>query len=303
MITPPALEPGDTIGIVAPARSISPEEVEPAIRIIENWGLWVVLGKNIYRSHHQFAGTDRERAADLQQMMDDQNIKAILCARGGYGTIRTLQHLDFHQFTRHPKWIAGFSDITVLHTYINQQLHIKTLHAQMPLNFPRDGKDNRFTDLLRKVLFGKLLSYSWAPGEPFNLTKNICGRLTGGNLSVLQSIAGTSLDINTRGRILLLEDVDEYLYHIDRMMMNLKLSGKLEVIKGLLLGGMISMNDNSVPFGKTAYQIIHDIMKEYEIPVIPDCPAGHTEDNLPLVMGGQVKLSTREGKIRIEFVD
>ena len=303
MTTPPPLEEGDTVGIVAPARSIKPEEVEPAICMIESWCLWVVVGQNLYKKHHQFAGTDRERAADMQQMLDDPNINAILCARGGYGTLRTLQLLDFHHFAKHPKWIIGFSDITALHTYVNQHLHIKTLHAQMPLNFPKNQEETPSTQLLKRVLFGKLLSYSWIPQHPYKLQANVSGILTGGNLSVLQSMAATPYDIQTKGKILFLEDVDEYLYHIDRMMMNLKLSGKLDAISALLLGGMTSMNDNTPPFGKTAYQIIYDIMEDLDIPVIPDCPAGHMEENLPLVMGNHIKVTGRDKKINIEFAD
>ena len=303
MSTPPHLEKGDTVGIVAPARSIRPQEIEQAIRLVERWGLWVVVGKNLYNTHHQFAGTDEERAFDLQQMMDDDNIKAILCARGGYGTVRTLQHLNFHHFSRHPKWIVGFSDITVLHNYINQQLHVKTLHAQMPINFPRDGMDNQSTDLLKQVLFGKPLSYSWEPTRNLALEETFSGKLTGGNLSVIYSLSATPCDLQTKSKILFLEDVDEYLYHIDRMMMNLKLAGKLEGISALLLGGMTSMNDNTTPFGKNACQIVCDIMDDMNIPVIPDCPAGHSEMNLPLIMGSQVKINQKGEKITLEFAD
>ncbi|MBS3805888.1 MAG: LD-carboxypeptidase [Bacteroidales bacterium] len=303
MITPPPLEEGDTVGIVAPARSIKPEEIEAAIRLIESWGLWVVVGKNLYSTYHQLAGKDEDRASDLQQMMDDENIKAILCARGGYGTVRTMQHLDFHYFARNPKWIVGFSDITVLHNYINQQLHIKTLHAQMPLNFPREGMDNRSTGLLKNVLFGRPLSYSWDPSRALELRDTLSGTLTGGNLSVICSLSATPYDLHTKGKILFLEDVDEYLYHIDRMMMNLKLSGKLETISALLLGGMTSMNDNSVPFGKEAYQIVYDIVDDLNIPVVPDCPAGHREPNLPLIMGSHLKINQKRGKVTLEFAD
>lgn len=303
MTTPPPLEEGDTVGIVAPARSITPGELEPAIRLIESWGLWVVVGENLYSTHHQFAGTDEARAADLQQMMDDENIKAVLCARGGYGTIRTLQHLDFHHFSRYPKWLVGFSDITVLHTYINQQLHIKTLHGQMPLNFPRQMVDNHSTDMLKNVLFGRPLSYSWEPSKKVELKETLTGRLTGGNLSVIQSLAATPYDLQTKGKILFLEDVDEYLYHIDRMMMNLKLSGKLKDICALVVGGMTSMKDNSVAFGKDAYQIIYDIMEDSGVPVIPDYPSGHMETNLPVIMGSDVKINEKGSKITIEFAD
>ncbi len=303
MTTPPPLEEGDTVGIVAPARSIDPQVLEPAIRLIESWGLWVVVGKNLYAREHQFAGKDRDRAADMQQMLDDDNIKAVLCARGGYGTVRMLQHLDFHHFSKHPKWIVGFSDITILHSYINHHLHIKTIHGQMPLNFPKEQTDNTSTQMLRNVLFGKPLSYSWNPSHPCHIPGTLCGRLTGGNLSVLYSLNATPYDLQTKGAILFLEDVDEYLYHIDRMMMNLKLSGKLDHIAGLVLGGMTSMNDNSVPFGKNAYQIVFDIMDELEIPVVPDCPAGHQDPNLPLIMGSHVKLYQHEGKINLEFND
>ncbi|MGM0532779.1 MAG: S66 peptidase family protein, partial [Bacteroidota bacterium] len=210
MLTPPALKKGDTIGIVAPARSIEKKEIEPAMKMINEWGLQVITGKNLFNKHHQFSGTDRERAEDLQQMLDDERIKAILCARGGYGTVRTLQYLKFEKFINAPKWIIGFSDITAIHSYINTKLGIKTLHAQMAVNFPDNGKENQSLKLLKETLFGKPLAYSWETSYEAPEEKEISGQLTGGNLSVLYSLSGTPFDISTDGKILFLEDLDEY---------------------------------------------------------------------------------------------
>ena len=301
MLTPPDLKKGDTIAIVAPARSISREEIEPAMEMFNEWGFKVVTGKNLFNKHHQFSGTDRERAEDLQQMLDDDNIRAILCARGGYGTIRTLEHLNFEKFVRYPKWIIGFSDITVLHSYINTKLGIKTLHAQMATNFPANGRANQSISLLKETLFGNPLSHSWDTDINIPEEAEIRGELTGGNLSVLYSISGTPYDIKTDGKILFIEDLDEYLYHIDRMMMNFKLSGKFEQIKGLIIGGMTEMNDNKVPFGKTAYEIIQEIAASFDFPLFPDCPSGHIDNNLPLIMGGTANVIKKGKTITLEF--
>lgn len=301
MLTPSTLKREDTIGIVAPARSIEKEEIEPAIKMINDWGLHAITGKNLFRKHHQFAGTDRERAEDFQQMLDDDSIKAILCARGGYGTIRTLEHLNFKKFLNHPKWIIGFSDITAIHSYINTNLGIKTLHAQMAVNFPDTGKENQSLKLLKETLFGRPLAYSWETNHETTKEKEIRGQLTGGNLSVLYSLTGTPFDISTDGKILFLEDLDEYLYHVDRMMMNFKLSGKLDRIKALMIGGMTEMNDNETPFGKTAYEIIHDISENFDFPMLFDCPAGHIENNLPLIMGGNIHIRQKEKTVSVQF--
>jgi muramoyltetrapeptide carboxypeptidase len=299
MVVPNYLVKGDKIGIIAPARCINFDEVHPSIRLFQKWGLEVVLGTNIFRKCNQFSGRDDLRLADLQQMLDDDSIRAIICARGGYGTVRLIDHIDFTAFTRNPKWIIGYSDITVLHAHIQKHFSIETLHATMPVNITSDTEINDSVETLKNALFGKSISYKYKrhslsrPGEAEAV-------LTGGNLSILYSLMGSVSEIETAGKILFLEDVDEYLYHIDRMMMALKRSGKLNRIKGLIVGGMDRMNDNKVPFGKTANEIIEDVTREYKYPICFDFPAGHGETNLALIMGRKVKLSVN-GEVKLVF--
>ena len=297
MLTPAFLENGDKIGIVAPARKIVMDEIKPSIEAFKNWGLEVVLGKNIFQQHNQFAGTDEQRAADLQNMLDNPEIKAIICARGGYGTVRLLPLLDFSIFLQTPKWIVGYSDITAIHAHLNQNLGVKTIHGAMPLNFPKDGKENEATKSLKKALFGGTLSYKIQP-HPFNKKGEIRGALIGGNLSVLYSLSGTKYDVETKNKILVLEDLDEYLYHIDRMMMNLKLGGKLDKLKGLIVGGMSDMNDNEIPFGKSAYEIIYDVVKEYNYPVCFSFPIGHIKNNRAIILGSDVELKVETNQVQ-----
>jgi len=297
-IIPPYLQKGDTVAIVATARKITLEELQPAIEIITAWGLKVVLPKNIFCVDNQFAGTDDERAADLQWALDDANIKAVICARGGYGTVRIVDKLDFTNFVKHPKWIVGYSDITVLHQHINQNFGIASLHATMPINF---AKNTEATETLRKALFGEELNYT-IHAHALNRNGEASGELIGGNLSLIYALCGSKSDIDTKGKILFIEDLDEYLYHIDRMMMNLKRSGKLQHLAGLIVGGMSDMKDNTVAFGKTAEEIIIDAVKEYNFPVCFDFPAGHIDRNLALVMGGVVKLEVNMLEIILNTV-
>jgi len=299
MITPAFLKKGNKIGIVAPARKISLQEITPAIKIIESWGFDVVLGKNLFKSKNQFAGTDKERADDMQEMLDNKEIKAIFCARGGYGTIKILEYFNFDKFIKSPKWLIGYSDITVLHSYINSVLKIETLHASMPINFANNN--NKSLELLKSTLSGNKLSYKVKPHK-FNKPGTAIAEIVGGNLSVLYSIAGTKYDIDTNNKILFIEDLDEYLYHIDRMMMNLKLSGKLDNLKGLIIGGMNDMNDNKIPYGKSAYQIVYDIIKDCNFPVCFDFKAGHIEPNLPIILGRKISLNINKNVI-IEFMN
>jgi len=294
MQTPPALETKDKIGIIAPARSISREELLPSIELFESWGLEVKLGEHIFHSFHQFAGKDEERAADLQSFLNDPSIKAIVCARGGYGTIKLMEHLNFDRFVRHPKWVVGYSDITVLHSYITQKLGIKTLHATMPLNIKSPTEDLPATKLLKEVLFGKAIEYRWTTSTQCDMPGEITGEVTGGNLSVLYSLRGTSFDIDTNGKILFIEDLDEYLYHIDRMLMNFKHGNIFTGLKALLVGGMTDMNDNKAPYGFRAYEIIKNITKDYSFPVFYDFPAGHFKNNLPVIMGSELKIQKAE---------
>ena len=289
MITPAKLIKGDKIGIVAPARKIYINEIEDSIKVFESWGLQVKLGKNIFEQDRQFAGTDEQRAKDFQYMMDDPDIKAIICARGGYGAVKTLKGLDFSNFLKSPKWIVGYSDITALHAHLNQNLGVKSIHGIMPFNFPKDSTENEAIKTLKRVLWGQQNIYEFN-GHEFNRPGKVAGELTGGNLSVLYSVSGTKYDIDTKDKVLVLEDLDEYLYHVARMMMNLKFSGKLENLKGLIVGGMTNMNDNQVPFGKTAYEIIRDAVEEYDFPVCYNFPVGHIKNNYAMILGAQVKL-------------
>jgi muramoyltetrapeptide carboxypeptidase len=287
MIIPTYLKKGDKIGIIATARKISEAELAPALKIIEEKGLIPVLGKNLLGACHQFSGTDAERSADLQTMLDDESIKAIIVARGGYGTVRIIDNIDFSNFKKHPKWIVGYSDITVLHSHINKTLGIATLHATMPINFLQDAYA---TETLFKALFGENLHYEF-DAHKLNRKGKAEGEIVGGNLSLLYALCGSISDISTDGKILFIEDLDEYLYHIDRMMMNLKRSGKLSNIKALIVGGMSDIKDNTIPYGKTAEEIIAEHVAEYNYPVCFGFPAGHIKNNYALKMGTLAKLS------------
>lgn len=295
--TPPFLKPGDCIGIIAPARKISAGELNPAINQLESWGFKVKLGKHVYSESNQFAGTDEERASDMQQMLDDSEVKAIIAARGGYGSVRIIDKLNFSRFDRSPKWIAGFSDITVFHSHIQTHLGIETLHCTMPFNFSKDAES---TELLKKALLGELNKYT-IEAHPLNRKGKGAGILCGGNLSVLYSLAATFSDIDTEDKILFLEDVDEYLYHIDRMMMQLKRAGKLSHLSGLIVGGFSEVKDNAVPFGKTVEQIILDAVQEFDYPVCFGFPAGHGLKNFPLYLGRKVELIVDEKKVSLSF--
>lgn len=296
---PPALQPGDTIAIVCTARKITDEELEPAIKLLNEWGYQVKLGSTIGLGDRQFGGMDIQRTEDMQTQMDDPTVKVILCARGGYGTVRMLDGLDFTKFAEQPKWLIGYSDVTVLHAHINQNFGLPTLHATMPVNFATNTPEA--LQSLRSVLQGELPSYSFASSY-LDRAGEAEGVLLGGNLSVLYSIAGSVSDIDTDGKVLFLEDLDEYLYHIDRMMMQLKRSGKLANLAGLVIGGMSDMNDNAIPFGSTAEQIIKDHVAEYSYPVAFGLPAGHMADNRALIMGAAVKLTVSESGNQLSFL-
>lgn len=290
MIQPPFLKKGDTVAIVSTARKISLQEVQPAIELLKYWKLEVVIGNTIGLNYHQFAGTDQERTSDFQQMLDDQNIKAIWCARGGYGTVRIIDNLDFSDFLNHPKWIIGYSDVTVLHSHIHN-LGVKSIHATMPINVFKNTENSLKS--LKNVLFGLKTTQNVDFSE-HNKFEKIQGILVGGNLSILYSLLGSESEINTNNKILFIEDLDEYIYHIDRMMLALKRSGALKNLKGLLVGGMTQMHDNEIPFGKTADEIILDTVSEYDFPVCFGFPSGHLDDNLALILGNEIELKVNE---------
>jgi muramoyltetrapeptide carboxypeptidase len=293
MIQPPYLKKGDKIAILAPARSVTFEEVHPSIKLFQKWGLEVILGTCVFNRDNQFAGSDAHRMKDLQLMLDDTSVRAIICARGGYGTVRIIDKIDFSRFLRYPKWIVGYSDITVLHSHIHRHFGIETLHAAMPYNITEKSVKSLSVETLHKALFGEELLYTCRLG-PMDRTGAGEGILTGGNLSILYSLMGSLSQIDCKGKILFLEDLDEYLYHIDRMMMNLKRAGMLKDLRGLIVGSMHEMKDNPVPFGKTAPQIIADAVSEFKYPVCYDFPAGHGPDNMTLILGRKVKLIVDE---------
>ncbi len=287
LIAPPALQKGDKIALLSTARKISADALTPIMEIFSDWGLQVVQGKTLGLEHHQFAGTEKERLEDLQWALDDAEIKAVFCVRGGYGTVQIIDRLDFTSFVQHPKWIVGYSDITVLHSHLHTQLQTATLHATMPINYTQNTPQSLET--LHQALFGHTPDYL-IEAHPLNRFGKASGSLVGGNLSLLYAMIGTPSDLQTKGKILFIEDLDEYLYHIDRMMNALQRSGKLHDLAGLIVGGMTDMNDNTIPFGETAYQIIARYAAPYGFPVAFGFPAGHEADNRALVLGATVCL-------------
>jgi len=290
---PPPLKLHDTIGIVATARAIMPDELTLAIKTFEDWGLHVRLGKSIGQRSNQFAGNSALRANDFQEMLNDPNIKAIICARGGYGTVKMVDAVDFSILQTFPKWIVGYSDITVLHQHIHRNYAVPSLHATMPISF--SGNSLEALESLRMALFGEPLAYHFAYNK-YNKLGEANGQLVGGNLSVLYSILASNSDVDTRGKILFLEDLDEYLYHIDRMLVNLRRNGKLSHLAGLIVGGFTDMHDNTTPYGKDAAQIILEHCARYDYPIAFNFPAGHIANNKALIMGQKAQLIvTNEG--------
>jgi muramoyltetrapeptide carboxypeptidase len=301
--TPPPLHPGDTIAIIPTARAIEAEELAAGIAMAESWGLKVRLGAGVGRKHYQQAGTAAERQADLQSAINDPAVRAIWCARGGYGTVHLMDGLDLSPLKRDPKWIIGFSDITVLHNALHR-IGIASLHAQMPFNIA--GKTDGSRETLRKALFGK--AYDVVSNE--HLEARVAHRqgaceaeVVGGNLSLLYALRGTPYDIDPRGRILFLEDLDELLYHVDRMVMNLRLAGWFKGLAGLVVGGMTDMHDKNPldPFGRTAEHIIMDATEGKRYPVCFNFPAGHIDDNRALILGKKAKLSVTANGSTLSF--
>ncbi len=297
MKIPPYLKKGDTVAIVCTARKFMPEDAIPAKELLESWGLKIKLGATIGLDSCQLGGTDTERAADFQNMMDDDNIKAIWCSRGGYGTVRIIDMLDFTKFKKHPKWIMGFSDVTVLHSHANVE-RIATLHSIMPFTVPKAPEEVKET--LRKALFGEHIEYK-VPTVSYNVKGKATGEIVGGNLSILYSLLGSKSSLDMKDKILYIEDLDEYLYHVDRMMQNMKRNGYFDNVKGLIVGGMTDMHDNEIPFGQNAVQIITAIASQYNIPIAFDFPAGHMKDNRTLVLGSQVDFEVNDKEVKLIF--
>jgi len=297
LIMPEYLKKGDTVGILATARKIDLATIEPGIKLLESWGLKVVIGKTIGKEQNQLAGADWQRATDFQEMLDNPTIKAIWAAKGGYGTVRIVDRINFTNFKKKPKWVIGFSDMTVMHSHINN-MDIGTLHAIMAISAKTATPEA--IESFRKALFGEKLEYH-IPAHPFNKKGKAQGELVGGNLSVLYSIQGSKSAVDMKGKILFIEDLDEYLYHIDRMMMNLKRNGSLDGLKGIIVGGMTSMNDNDIPWGKDALEIIEDVVKDLKIPIAYNFPAGHIKDNRALILGKSVTLEVNDKETVLKF--
>lgn len=289
---PQALKHGDTVGIVSPASKIDEKHIKSAVGQIEAFGYNVVVGTYALEQHHTFSGTDKQRASDLQKMLDAPEVKAILCSRGGYGTIRTLQHLRWDVYKKNPKWIVGFSDITALHSALHN-MGYASVHGVMTAYFSNGGKTSKSLQTLMNALTGVPNKYMFAHSK-YNVTGEASGVVVGGNLSVLFSLRGTPFDIDTRGKILFIEDLAEYRYHIDRIMMNLKTGGLLEGVSGLLVGGFTGLKDNDNPFGMSYQEIIIDAVKDYGFPVAFDFPAGHQPENYAIKMGCEAELSVSE---------
>ncbi|MFY0602486.1 MAG: LD-carboxypeptidase [Flavobacteriaceae bacterium] len=300
--TPPYLKKGDTIAIVASAGILKnkKEVIEKAKKTAESWGLHVVVGSNVFNQNNHFAGTDIERASDFQKVLDDSSVKAIWCARGGYGSVRILDRLDFTKFLEHPKWVIGYSDITALHNQIHN-LGVATIHGMMGSSFQFDEEEIKESVLtLKKALFGELKNYT-LPSSKYNKKGNAKGQLVGGNLTLLMTMLGSESSINTKDKILFIEEIGEYKYHIDRMLQSLKRAGYFNHCKGLIVGDMSNIKKNTTQWGSSIEQLILDVVSEYNFPVLFDFPAGHETDNRALVLGRKIEMQITDKTAKIIF--
>jgi muramoyltetrapeptide carboxypeptidase len=294
---PPYLKKGDCIGIVAPAGFMPSEKMQACIDILEDWGYRVKMGATTNsNSDNYFSGTDEERLRDLQSLLDDPEVNAILCARGGYGVSRIIDQLSFRRFKKHPKWVIGFSDITVLHAHLYTNYKIASLHAPMAAAFNEGGFHNQYVQSLKSALEGVPASYE-CPVHELNNHGTVKGVLVGGNLSLMAHLVGTRSDIKTKNKILFLEDIGEYLYNIDRMLLQLKRAGKLDKLAGLLIGGFTDNKDTERPFGKSVYQIIYEQVREYDYPICYNFPVSHEKENYALKVGVEYSLLVRHDKV------
>ncbi|MBP4139892.1 S66 peptidase family protein [Flavobacterium geliluteum] len=299
MISPSYLKSGDKVGIVSTAKTVSYKEVEEGLEILKSWELDPIIGKNAFNVYGFFAGTDQERLEDLQAMLDDTSIKAIIFTRGGYGTVKIIDQLDFTNFQKKPKWLVGYSDITVLHSHVHN-LNIETLHAVMLQGMPKAAPEALAS--LKNALFGTTLTYK-IPKNKQNKQgeKTVEGILVGGNLSILYALNGSKSDIDTTDKILFFEDIDEYLYHLDRMLIALKRSNKLSNLKAILVGAMTDIKESTLEYGKTDYEIILEEVNDFDFPVYFDFPCGHQSDNQALILGREIRITPNDNYITVDF--
>ncbi|MBR3945931.1 MAG: LD-carboxypeptidase [Bacteroidales bacterium] len=299
MKTPKYLSKGSRIAIVSPAGYINPDFVASAEAYLKSAGYEVEIGQHCLGRHNQMASTDDQRLADLQQAIDNPKVDAILCSRGGYGVNHIIDKIDMSQFEKNPKWIMGFSDITNLHILANKH-GVRSLHCQMAKAIHNNPDADCIKNIFQ-ILEGEKMSYTFAPNE-LNRTGRAEGELIGGNLSIIYSLQGTDFAIDCDDKILFIEDLNEYLYHLDRMMLNLKMSGKLAKLRGLVVGTFSDMKDNASPFGKTAYEIVKAHTDEYSYPVGFGIPVGHIDDNQPLVEGGQYRIEISDATCSLKMI-
>lgn len=301
LIQPEPLKSGDTISILAPSGVLNnfDKKIEKAINIFKSWGLNVVLGNHIYDKNGHFAGTDKNREKDFQKALDNKNIKAIWCARGGYGAVRIIDKLNFDNYLKNPKWIIGFSDITVIHNKLNF-LNSESIHAMMITGFEDIGQNNDSLSKLKNVLFGDSLSYSIASNKN-NKTGKSEGIIVGGNLTLIQSTIGSKTELKMKDKILFIEEIGEYAYHIDRMLYSLKRAGYFENCKGLIVGQISDVKKNTTDFGRSINELILDVLDEYNFPILFDFPAGHEKTNFPIILGRKVILEVSKSDSKVIF--
>ena len=303
LIRPEYLKAGDTIAIVAPSGVLNDHEnyINKAKKLLESWELNVIIGKNVFNNYGHFSGTDKERTKDFQRALDDKTISAIWCARGGYGAMRIIDDLDYTEYLKTPKWIIGYSDITAIHN----DLHIlgsESIHSIMCKSLEDKNINNdRSIQALKDVLFGNKLSYNFN-NKPENKLGKTSGQIVGGNLTLLHGLIGSKSSINTDGKILFIEDLGEYHYHIDRMLISLKRAGYFDNCNGLVVGDFSDLRENTTPFGKNIKEIILDAVKEFNFPVLFDFPAGHEELNMPIILGRNIIMDINSSKSTIEFL-
>ncbi|MBY0477932.1 MAG: LD-carboxypeptidase [Chitinophagaceae bacterium] len=300
MKIPPYLQKGDIIAITCPAGYMPREKAETCITVLQQWGYEVLVGKTLAsKSKTYFSGTDEERLNELQAMLDAPEIKAILCGRGGYGVGRIIDQLDFTAFKKNPKWIIGFSDITVLHAHINRNFKIATLHSSMAAAFNDGLYKNNYVQSIKAALEGKKATYTCKPHQ-FNHTGKVTAELVGGNLALIAHLIGTKSDYQTKGKILFLEDVGEQHYNVDRMLHQLKRSGKFTNLAGLIIGGFTDMQDTERPFGKKVYELIHELISEYNFPICFGFPVSHEKENVALKCGAAYTLTVNNKTVKLE---
>lgn len=301
MVIPAKLSPGDTVAIAAPARKVSSDQLSPAITLLKNWGLNPVLGEHVFSNAHNYlSGSDGERSADFQQFLNDADVKAVFSARGGYGCTRIVDSLTFDRLVEHPKWIVGFSDVTAIHLALSAH-NIASIHGTMPIFFGQKEAIES-VESLRKILFGETTApeIDWAADEN-NRAGSTIGPVIGGNLSLVLESMGTRAEPDTSGKILVIEEIDEYYYKLDRMMMQLKRSGKLRSLAGLIIGHMTDLKDSDLPFGETVSEIVHRNVGDAGFPVAFGFPSGHDNPNVAWVHGLEAKLEVSSGGASLRY--